>query len=225
MLTIVVLLLVSLTVKAQDCKAYMPIEAGTTMQLTHYDKKGKITGVSSQELVAVDKKGSNTTFVVNQKFEDAKEKQVVETELSYRCEDGVFYIDMDGYLDSEQMKAYQDMDIKVTVDEMDIPASFKVGQQLKDGAINMEVTGAPMPFKMTVNVVNRKVEAEEDLSTPAGTFSCIKISQDIITKSVVKVTVSSVEWYAEGVGLIRSETFRKGKLMGYSELTALQKPE
>jgi hypothetical protein len=41
---------------------------------------------------------------------------------------------------------------------------------------------------------------------------------------MVKTEASSKEWYAEGVGLVKSEIYnKKGKLMGYSELTSFEK--
>ncbi|MBR8534607.1 hypothetical protein KDU71_03475 [Carboxylicivirga sediminis] len=210
---------------AQECRAYIPYEEGTRSELTHYDKKGKVTGLVKQELKAVEHNGNASSFTVHQVFETPGSKdEPMESEVTFKCVDGVFYIDMNGYLNQEQMDAYKDMEVKLTMDEIDIPSSYKVGQTLKDGNIRMEVTGTPIPMNMTVSVVNRKVEAEEEVKTPAGTFNCVKISQDIVTKAIMNMTVSSVEWYAEGVGVVRTESHRKGKLMGYSELTKFEKP-
>ncbi|MBS2211005.1 hypothetical protein KEM09_06315 [Carboxylicivirga mesophila] len=210
---------------AQECRAYIPYEEGTRSELTHYDKKGKVTGLVKQELKAVEHNGNASSFTVHQVFETPGSKdEPMESEVTFKCVDGVFYIDMNGYLNQEQMDAYKDMEVKLTMDEIDIPSFYKVGQTLKDGNIRMEVTGTPIPMNMTVSVVNRKVEAEEEVKTPAGTFNCVKISQDIVTKAIMNMTVSSVEWYAEGVGVVRTETHRKGKLMGYSELTKFEKP-
>ncbi len=211
--------------KAQECRAYIPYEEGTMTELTHYDKKGRVTGLVKQQVKAVEHNGNASSFTVHQIFETPGSKEEpVESEVTFKCVDGVFYLDMSGYLNQEQMDAYKDMEVKLTMDEIDIPSSYKVGQTLKDGSIRMEVTGAPIPINITVSVVNRKVEAEEQVKTPAGTFDCVKISQDVVTKSIMNMTVSSVEWYAEGVGVVRTETLRKGKLMGYSELTSFEKP-
>jgi len=211
--------------QAQNCKAYIPYEEGTTTELTNYDKKGRVTGRVNHLLTHVSHKGNTSVFIMQQLVEDLSgDRPPFENEMTFKCDNGVFYIDMNGYLDSQQMEAYKDMEVKITVDEINIPSSYKVGQSLKDGEIKMEVSGAPIPINFTVKIMNRKVEAEEQRTTPAGTFDCIKISQDVVTKSMVSMTINSVEWYAEGVGVVRSETFRKGKLLGYSELTKLVKP-
>lgn len=222
---ITLIILFSYNVKAQDCKAYIPYEKGTTTELTNYDKKGKALSVTSQQLTNVVEEGSATTFTLHQIFEDLdKDNDRIETDVTYKCIDGDFFIDMGGYFDQSQMEAYKDMEVKVSMDEIDIPSSYKVGQKLKDGSVKMEVIGAPMPINMTVNIINRLVAAEEERTTPAGSFRCVKITQDIETKAFMKMTLSSIEWHAEGVGLVRSETYKKGKLIAYSELTKIDKP-
>ncbi len=80
-----------------------------------------------------------------------------------------------------------------------------------------------MGIKMTVNITDRKVGKEEVLHTPAGEFNCFIITQTISTKSIVSMEVNSKEWYSEGTGMIKSETYRKGKMMGYSILTQFSK--
>ncbi|MBK3518984.1 TapB family protein [Carboxylicivirga marina] len=212
----VALLLLQLTLtEAQDCKAYIPFEKGTISEMTNYDKKGKVVGIVTQHVSQVESKGNTTTFTVHQKFEDPKSKEeLVENEMTFKCIDGEFYIDMNGYIDKKQMEAYEGMEVKLSMDEISIPSSYKIGENLKDGYIKMEVNGGPFPINMTVNVVNRLIVAEEELTTPAGTFDCVKISQDIVTKSIVNIKISSVEWYAEGVGVVKTETIKKGKLIG-----------
>ena len=225
LLFVLLMLLPVASALSQECKAYIPYEEGTKSELTNYDKKGKVTGVVKQQITKVEHNGNSTLFSVHQVFNDPKSKEEpFETDMTFKCVDGVFYIDMNGYLDKNQMNSYGEMELKVTMDEIDIPSSYKVGQNLKDGSVNMEVVGGPVPLKMSVKVVNRLVEGEEQLTTPAGTFNCIKISQDIVTKSIMTMKINAVEWYAEGVGVVKSETYRKGKLMGYSELTKFEKP-
>ncbi|TRX70463.1 hypothetical protein [Carboxylicivirga sp. M1479] len=224
LLSFAFILLASIT-RAQECKAFIPYEKGTTTELTNYDKKGKELGTVRQELIDVVHNGNTSSYTMHQVIEDAKGKnEPMEANLTFKCVDGVFYMDMSGYLDQQQMNAYEGMEVKVSMKEIDIPASYQVGQNLKDGYVKADITGSPIPMSFTVNVVNRLVEAEEELTTPAGTFKCVKISQEVNTKSIINMTINTVEWYAEGVGAVRTETYKKGKLMGYSELTKFTKP-
>lgn len=218
------LLITFSAIHAQDCKVYLPHEKGTKLELTSYDKKGNEEGKVLQELTAVEEKDDGTHFTMHQKSIDAKGKLIFETDAKYKCIDNTFYLDMNSFVNKEQMKAYEDMDVKVEMDEIDIPSSYTVGQMLKDGMIKVNISSdSPVNLSFTIELKNRKVEAEEDVTTKAGTFKCVKISQDIVTKSFMSITMQSIEWYADGVGAVKTETYKKGKLLGYTELTAITK--
>lgn len=213
------------SIEAQDCTAYIPYEEGTLTEQTHYNKKGKVTGTTTQIVKEVAQEGNTTLFEVEQTSVDKDGENEMITDMTFRCEDNVFYVDMNAFVNEEQMAAYKDMDIKVTMDAINIPADLTPGQQLEDGSITMDIqSGAPIPIKFTIMVKNRQVGNRETLTTPAGKFDCIKIKQDVVTKTGFTVTIETVQWYAEGVGVVKSESYRKGKLMGYSELTKLEMP-
>lgn len=80
-------------------------------------------------------------------------------------------------------------------------------------------------MNMSTTIKNRKVEAIENVTTPAGTFKCFKISYDIVTDTFLKkVTSKAVQWYSENVGMVRTESYgQNGKLDSYSVLTGIQK--
>ncbi len=223
LLYLLVLLFAVTILQAQNCKVYIPHEKGTKLELTSYDKKGQKESKTTQELINVEEKDGGTHYTVHIKSFDAGDEMVHEGDAKYKCVGNTFYLDMNSFVNQEQMKAYENMDVKVETDEIDIPSKYSVGQSLKDGKINMIISGGPMDMSFSVELKNRKVEAEEDITTKAGTFKCVKISQDVVTKSFVSMTIQSVEWYSEGVGVVKNETYRKGKLMGYSELTAITK--
>ena len=126
----------------------------------------------------------------------------------------------------ESMQAYKDMDITVKSDEIEIPDNPKPGDVLKGGTVSLNVNTEGMKMmNMTMTISDRKVEAIENITTPAGTFECIKISYSFQSKMMmINVQGSGVEWIARGVGTVRSESYAKnGKLTGYTELTAIKK--
>lgn len=75
-------------------------------------------------------------------------------------------------------------------------------------------------LKLSTNIINRRVEAIEDIAVPAGSFQCFKLTGDIIaTVMGKKANSSTAEWYAKGVGVVKSETYDKnGKLDSYIQL-------
>jgi hypothetical protein len=95
------------------------------------------------------------------------------------------------------------------------------GGQLK---IKTLINGTANPMlNQTITVSNRKVEGMEKVTTAAGTFDCVKISEDVEFKTIIKFQVNTVSWYSKEVGLVKSESYRKGKLMGSTELSSIKK--
>jgi hypothetical protein len=136
---------------------------------------------------------------------------------------------MERFVPTEMMSAYKDMEVTMDGDYLEIPADLEVGQNLPDGTISMQVkmAGAGMNLSdIKVNIINRKVEAEESVTTPAGTFNCVKLTYDTETDMKAmgmgrKMLFKSTDWLAEGVGVIKTESYDdKGKLMSYSLLTS-----
>jgi hypothetical protein len=83
--------------------------------------------------------------------------------------------------------------------------AFKVKISISLGARDMVQSG-----KMTID---SKIEKEETIKVPAGTFTALKVTQnikqdmtmDIGGKSTpIKNTFTTTSWYAKNVGLIKS---------------------
>jgi hypothetical protein len=209
---------------AQDCPMYYPDKENTQMEYKQYDKKGGLSGSSVQKITSIKKTAGSTEVEVSSMSFDAKGKNIGSAKLKARCEGGVFYIDMSNYLNQQSTDAYKDMEMSVEGGNLEMPSIMKAGDLLKDGDIKMSFSSGGMTvMKMSVSITNRKVEAVESLTTPAGTFECYKISYDIATKMGINVNMKGVEWYAKGVGMVKSESYTKdAKLQGSTLLTSLK---
>jgi DUF3108-like len=208
-----------------DCKPYVPTTKGATWEITNYTAKGKATGKIAYELIDKVENGNNITFKIKTVTFDKKGEEVYSNIFEAKCIDGKFDFDMAFKMDGGALQAYENMDVEVDASKFEIPNMDSTpGTTLDDGSLEIKVgSGGMSMFKMTVLVTDRKVEAKEDITTPAGTFNCIVLSQKVSTKMMIKVKGASKEWYAENIGLVRSESYnKKGKLMGYSVLTKLE---
>lgn len=80
-------------------------------------------------------------------------------------------------------------------------------------------------LKNEINISGAAYMGEEKVSTTAGKFDCIKISYLMRTKIVLKTeTVRVTEWYAEGIGLVKSESYNtKGEPDGKTILVKIVK--
>lgn len=210
---------------AQDCPMYYPDVVNAQLEYKQYDKKDKLTGSSVQQITDIQKTGNGTTMKVSVETFDDKGKSVGKADLAARCENGIYYIDMKNLMGQQSLEAYKDMEMKVEGGNLEMPSSMKAGDALKDGNMKISFSSGGMNImNMTFTVTNRKVDAVESVTTPAGTFECYKISYDIATKMMVNVKTKGVEWYAKDVGLVKSETYSTdGKLLGYNVLTSIKK--
>ena len=156
---------------------------------------------------------------------DAKGKSLGTMQLSARCEGGIYFIDMKNLMGQQSMEDYKDMEMKIEGGNLEIPSSMKAGDILKNGDMKIAFSSGGMTvMNMNFSVTNRKVEAVESITTPAGTFECYKISYDIATKMMINVKSKGAEWYSKGTGMIKSETYSTdGKLLGSNVLTAIKK--
>lgn len=208
----------------QNCDLYIPFEEGTVLSYTNYNPKGKAIGEHRQTLISKTEEPGATVFIVRQENLSGKKEQPVD--LKYRCEGDRFVVDMSNFLDSKQQESYKDMQVDITFESIDIPFGAQPGTTLKDGFVIMKVVSdSPINISTKIYITNRKVEAIESITTPAGTFECLKITQTLTTDmGIMKLTFNSVEWMAKNVGSIKSETYNKqNKLVGYMLLTGLKK--
>ncbi|MFD2312589.1 hypothetical protein ACFSKX_19395, partial [Microbulbifer halophilus] len=107
---------------------------------------------------------------------------------------------------------------------VEFPNNLKVGQTLKDANLKMTLNMSGIKMNMTMDMLNRTVDAKESVTTTAGTFDCFVLSYDTEMKMGMKMNFKNKEWIAKGVGVVKSENYnKKGKLMGYSELTSFTK--
>ena len=216
---------VSASIAQVDCRPYVPTKEGTKWEITNYNSKGKATGRITYELLEKTESGNTITFTIESTTFDKKDEEVYRNTFNAKCVDGKFQFDMTVKMDGAAMQNYQNMDVELDATEFEIPTLDEpVGTTLKDGSLKVGIkAGGALNLNMTVLVTDRKIEAKEKMKTPAGEFDTVVLSQKASTKFVLKVEATSKEWYAENVGMVRSESYnKKGKLMGYSELTSLE---
>jgi hypothetical protein len=208
-----------------QCNDYYVIDEGNEWTYENFNARGKSSGKNQQKVTAYQKSGNGFTATIHSTFYNDKGKMMMEGDLEMRCEDGTLIMDMRKFIPEEQQKAFGSYEMKMEAENLELPSKLSVGQSLKNGSITMTAVGSPIPMKLSVDITNRKVEAKETLTTPAGTFECYKITGKTSTKTQMGVNMSfefsTIEWIAEKAGMVKSETFDKnGKSMGTTVLAA-----
>lgn len=212
------------TILAQDCKGYLPYNEGTTWETTDYNAKGKELSKTAFELTSVSKSDGGMKYTVKMISYDDKDKEVFANSFDSFCKNGKFSFDMSRFLTGSSAEMFGGMEVDMDATELEMPEmNTPAGTQLKDASLNVRMSGG-VGLNMTIDITNRKVVSKENVETSAGNFECIVLTQDVSTKMMIKIKASSKEWYAEGVGMVASESYnKKGKLMGSSKLTSFNK--
>jgi len=197
---------------AQDnCSKYYPLKEGTTFQYTMYNKKGKSEGSSDYKITNVDNSGGETTATMAMTFSDKKGKEIFTSDYKYTCTGEGIKIDYNSLLPDEMFAQFKDMEYKITGTDIELPNNLSVGQNLDDANVTMAISMAGMKMDIEVNMINRKVEKQESVTTPAGTFDCYVLYNDTQSKTMgTSQTFPSRLWLAEGVGMVKQETYSKG---------------
>lgn len=208
-----------------NCSRFYPMEEGTAFEYTMYNKKGKTDGISSYQVTTVENNGDSTTATMAISFTDNKGKDVYSSDYSFTCTGNMVTIDYQSLMPQQMLEQYGDMEMDITGTDLEIPNDLSVGQELEDANVTMKISMSGINMTTTVDMTNRKVEKQESVTTPAGTFDCYVLYGDTESKvMMVKQSFPSRVWLAEGVGMVKQETYnKKGDLMNSMQLTKFSK--
>jgi hypothetical protein len=192
-------------------------------ETTNYDKKDKVTSVATMTVKKINTTATGKEYIMENVVTE-KGKDPVTAEFSMVCQGDKFIIDMKRFLAPDQNATLKDA--KVTATNLEYPSALSIGQSLADAHINVNLTqpGLPFPMNTIIDILNRKVVAQEQITTPAGTFDCFKIEYDFNMKMMgINAAMKAAEWVCLGVGTIKTET--KMPMENYKVYTLLTKLE
>jgi hypothetical protein len=198
---------------------------GASFEYTNYNKKGKTEGTASYKVSNVSTVGENTSATMKMSLKDEKGKDIYNSDYSFTCTGNMVTVDYESLVPKSMLQQYKDMEMDISGTDLELPNNLSVGQQLTDANVTMKISMGGMNMNTTVDLINRKVEKQESVTTSAGTFDCYVIYTDNKIKAMmVKQTFPSRVWFSEGVGMIKQESYNKnGKLIGSTQLTAFSK--
>ncbi len=215
----------SYALPAQNCGSYYPMVEGATFEYTNYNKKGKKEGVAKYRVSEVNTSGDVTDATMSIELVDEKGKEIYKTDYKFSCTGNAVSIDYESLIPSSTLQQYEDMEMDISGTDLELPNDLSVGQELPDANVTIKISMSGINMNTTVDMINRKVEKQESVTTPAGTFDCYVIYNDNKMKAMmVKSTLGSRAWFSEGVGMIKQESYKKnGDIMTSTVLTAFSK--
>lgn len=216
--------LFSLQAFSQECSSFLFFQKNKTIEFTSTNKKGDPLGRTVYQVTDVSKGDNGTTAVLNSEVFNKNGKSVAKSNATIQCNGGLIMVDMRMMLPQQQQEQVN-ANVKAQSFYLEYPSTMHVGDALKDGSLSMDLSmaggpGAPPPppgpgHTMNMWITNRKVEGQENVTTPAGTWNCFKITYH--AKVQVKTgpigfpfNFDGTEWYAPGFGIVKSETNKGG---------------
>jgi len=224
-LLILAFFLVAAGAKAQDCTPFYSMREGTSASYEYYDAKDKKTSSSSILIKEVNKTGEKIEAVVAMTMKDKTNQEMFQGITRMTCKNDTLFMDVGSLLNPAMAQSAGNMEISMSGDGMTIPGKLAAGMRLPDShnEFKMGLNGMTI-MTITIDITEHRVEAEEKVTTPAGTFDCFKVSYLSNSKiSLIKASTKSVQWYARGVGVVKTEVYdKKGALESRMLLTAFK---
>jgi hypothetical protein len=224
MLLLALLLIGTNMVKAQE--TFFPTREGTELVYKMFDKKDKLISMMRYAITHIRTDGDDMEITYQVASMNSKEEIQYKEEVTIYKKGDKMIVDMGNFINKAAFQQDGEMppNIEITGNQMEIPISPQPGTLLPDAKVEMALKMGFINLKLATNITNRRVEKVEDISVPAGIFACYKFTSDV-TSTVMgkKVNSSLVEWYAKGIGVIKSENYDKqGKLESYMVLAELK---
>lgn len=205
-------LLFALCASAQDCSNYLFLQKNKTIENTIYNKKGDAMGRQVYTVTDVTSAGGIVSGNLSSEMFDKNNKSMAKASSTVRCNGGVMMIDMKMLMPQQQQQQFDGkMEAKADDIYIEYPLGMKAGDMLKDGNMTLTTSNHGMQQTISMQMYERKVEAQEQVTTPAGTWNCFKISYKCkmgVKMGPINVPMNfdGIEWYAPGVGVIKTES-------------------
>jgi len=203
------LLFIGFSATSQDCKTYYYLQNNKTIEVTVYNKKGEASGKQVYNVSDYKNAGGTSSAILTSEFFDKKGKSVVKSAGAVKCVKGIMMMDMKMSMPPGQPLGITDA--KAENIYIEYPAAMNVGDNLQDGHMEIETESKGMKQSITLDVINRKVEGKEKVTTPAGTWDCYKITNN--TKMKIKtmgigvpMNMDVTEWFAPGFGMVKTQS-------------------
>lgn len=224
LLVITVIVLCGMALKAQE--TFFPTKEGTVLIYKTFDKKEKLTNTVQYTIKQVSISGSDINITYQCESIDPKDKLVFKEDITVHQKGDKLYVDMSNFINKAafQQNGSIPADVQVKGNNMEIPINPQPGDVLPDASVEMALKMGFINLKVSADVTNRKVEAVEDVTVKAGTFKSYKFSSDVNSSAMgIKVKANNIDWYAKGVGTVKTETYDKnGNLQSHTELVELK---
>ena len=205
----------SMEIYAQDCNGYYFLQNNKTIEMAILNKKGEQSAKQVYTVSNVNNSGSSTTADLNSEMFDKKGKSMAKGKARIKCDGGLMMVDMKMSIPMQPGGPAVESDVKADDIYMEYPTTMNVGDNLKNASMHMDMDNNGMKQTVDMEVFDRKVESKENVTTPAGSWDCYKISykskMKIKTMGIgMPMNIEGVEYFAPGFGVVKTQSKNGG---------------
>lgn len=212
------------SVSANNCTEMPFFQKGAEITAKTYNEKGEVVSTEFTRVLEVKEEGRFTIANVETVVSNPVGTPESTVSFSYKCDGKSLYFDLASMYRTEEKN--QDPDFESTYFEY--PISMKVGDVFPDLEGSMSSVKAGKKMIMTYHLINRKVESKEEITVPAGTWECFKITHelkvdmdipgmdpkmaDMMKQMQSQTKITAITWFSPEAGMVKSEVYQNGKL-------------
>ena len=214
------------------CGNNLLFQKGVVIDATTYDGNAKVVGLQSSTVMKVYNEKGVTISEMDMKSTNGEGKDEQAIKGIYKCDGKNFIMDMASFLGNAKQGT------TISASGLFFPLSLSAGETLPDANHTISMSSGGKNMKIISEIKNRKVEAKESITIPAGKFEAYKISAVIdattemdgmteeMKKSIQEVKKRMGEtrfiiWYAPELTILKMEMYMGDKLQSRTEVTKI----
>jgi len=219
--SILFIILVTMAISGASAQnIFFPVKEGMTLVYANLNSKGKADSYTRQTIQKVEGAGDNLTVSYLALPLDNNRRPLITSGITYTVSivNGIVEWDMKSYAAPGTIGA-----IEIEGDKLRIPPTLVPGVKLDDVSFTLTVN-LGFKIKTAILLSDQECLAIEDITVPAGTFKCYKVTQTSnATIGRRTAETKSINWYAPGIGTVKTESYdAKGKLQSGTELQSVE---
>lgn len=223
-------------VAVSACAGLALFQPGAEIVTAVYNDKGEEMSKQKVKVLNVkEKNGISTANCVGQELRTGATTTEAPSHFEYQCDGKNIFFNI-GSLFNEGKKKKE---AGVNASLISFPIALKDGQTLPDARGFINNTDGEKKMSMKYAFRNRKVGAREKISTPAGSFNCYPVSNNVEvevdlpgmdekSKEMMKqmqkmMKMSMTTWISPELGIVKMEMYMNGELKSRNEVVEVRR--
>jgi hypothetical protein len=202
---------------AVACTNMLLFRSGAEMNAKSYDAAGKELSSMHTKVQEVKNEDGMTVAYV-EASDTSNAKHIINMKYNYKCDGKSIYVDIASMMRSTAQEKNANFEASL----MEYPIDVTAGETLPDasGTMSMEKGGKKMTMKY--HYKDRKVEAKESITTPAGPGLDEK-AKKMMQSMTNQMKTTGITWFSPDFGIVKMELYQNGKLQLRNEIVSVKR--